>query len=152
MFHIIDDNGFIREIMFEILKDFGHQAIAFACPKAYIEFVKQSDYKKPVAIFTDVSMPLMNGYEMINIVSGLAAGSRFIVMTGESGFHSEYIDKSCMYLAKPFSPGTFKEVVDTLIACHRSIPSSHHRCSTVDDRKEFPLTDWSCPNICTECS
>lgn len=28
MFHIIDDNGFIREIMFEILKDFGHQAIA----------------------------------------------------------------------------------------------------------------------------
>lgn len=152
VFHIIDDNSFVRELVSDLIIDLGYKTKVFSCPKDYIDFVSSPDYEKPVGIFTDITMPLMNGYEMINIVSNLVSNLKFVVMTGEPEIHSKYIAKSCMYLGKPFSPESIEKVVEKLITCHNSEPSCKIGCSKHDDRKNFPLTDWTCPNRRKECS
>jgi FixJ family two-component response regulator len=111
LFHVVDDNSFIREFLGELLKDLGFETMDFECPQKYINFVNSDDYKRPTAIFTDVTMPIMNGYEMINIVAELIAGIKFVVMTGEPHIRSEYIAKSCMYIGKPFAPQIITGVV-----------------------------------------
>lgn len=146
MFHIVDDNSFIREFLGELLKDLGFETMDFECPQKYINFVNSDDYKRPTAIFTDVTMPIMNGYEMINIVAELIAGIKFVVMTGEPHIRSEYIAKSCMYIGKPFAPQIITGVVAKLVDCHHSGPSCQSWCNKMDDHKLFPLHECTCPH------
>ena len=150
MFHVVDDEDFVREVVVEMLNEHGYDARSFACPKDYIDFVDSSDFKNPIAVFTDVSMPAMSGYEMINIVSKLKQGLKFVVMTGEPEIQSEYMNKACMYLGKPFSWESFVGVVDSMIRCHAFEPASDHGC-TNDQREMFHIEDWSCPHKCNDC-
>ena len=56
-------------------------------------------------------MPEMSGYEMINAVSNLTSGLKYVVMTGDPGIQSEYSEKACMYLCKPLDPEKLYKVL-----------------------------------------
>ena len=152
MFHIIDDQAYIHEFVSEMLSDLGHESLTFLCPQEYIDFVSGPDFKKPVGVFSDINMPVMNGYEMMKVINGLVPGMRFVVMTGEFGIRSEYAALSCMFLAKPFSHEKVINIVDSLIRCHVFSPGDENRCDQVDDRKKIQIENWSCPNSCDHCS
>lgn len=150
MFHIVDDAEFVSEVTAEIIKDHGYKAICFRRPDDYISFVNSSDFLNPVAIFTEMSMPVMNGYKMMNIVSELKPDSRFVIMTGEPKIRSEYIGKACMYLNKPVHPDKLIQVIDTLVRCHTFSPTDGHECTALDNRKILPIENWSCPLRCND--
>lgn len=115
MFHIIDDAGFICELVAGIIEELGHETMSFSCSEDYISFVKTPDFRNPIAVFTDISMSGINGYEMINVVSELKPDLKFVVMTCEPKVRSEYIDKACMHVGKPFTLNDIIKVVDRLI-------------------------------------
>lgn len=154
MFHIVDDEEFISELVEEIIQDHGYDTMSFNCPEEYIGFVKSPEYKAPIAVFTDVTMPAMNGYEMLDVISQHAPDLKFAVMTGECEIRSEHIHKACMYLKKPFAPESLIKVLDSLIRCHASSPSDDHGCTSanVDNRKMFPIENWSCPHTGGDCA
>jgi len=152
MFHVIDDADFVREFVVGVIKEHGYESISFSCPEEYIDFVNSPDYKNPIAVLTDVTMPKMSGYQMMDIVSKLKSDLKFIIMTGEPEIRSEFIDRACMYLGKPFSPESLIKVIDSLIRCHVFSPSDEHGCDSADHRNIFPIEEDSCPHRCNDCS
>jgi len=145
MFHIVDGEEFICDVMIDFLAEVDCKAIAFSSPTEYSHFVSSPGYKKPIAVFTDVQMPAMNGYEMINAVSKLAPDLKFVVISGAPEIRSEYMDKACMYLGKPFDLKTLIQVVENLMRCHVFSSADYHRCISIDNQKVFPLKNWACP-------
>jgi len=152
MFHVVDDTDFICEVVTAMLKHLGHDTMSFSCPKDYISLVNSPDFITPVAVFTDVEMPEMNGYEMMNAVSKLKPDLKFVVMTGEPKIRSEHVNMACMYLSKPFKSKDFIRVVDNLLRCDIHAPSDEYGCAGIDNREIFPITNWSCPHKCSDCS
>jgi len=152
MFHVIDDTDSIREVVKTMLERQGYETISFGCPKEYINFVGSPEFRDPVAAFTDVTMPEINGYELMDIVSRLKPELKFVIMTAEPEIRSEHTNRACMYLGKPFRMGDLIKVVESLIRCHVFSPADDHGCKNVDGRHLFPIENWSCPHGCKDCS
>jgi len=146
MFHIIDDANINCKIVTAMLKHQGYEAMSFGCPKDYISFVNNSDYKNPIAVFIDIVMPAMTGFEMMNVVSELKPDLRFVLMTSQPDTRSEHANKACMYLAKPITSRNLIKVVGTLIQCGAYSPAFDHKCTSADNRRIFPIKNWSCPH------
>lgn len=151
MFHVVDDEDYVRELVTAMLERQGYETMAFGSPTDYIHFVKSSDFSDPVGVFIDVKMPVMAGYELMNIVTKYRPGLKFVVMTAGPEISPEYATKACMYLGKPFRMDTLIKIADSLTRCHASAPSDSHGCANVDDRKMFPTENWSCPYMSDDC-
>ena len=152
MFHVVDDTDSIREAVKTMLERQGFETISFGHPKDYINFVCSPEFRDPVAVFTDVTMPDMNGYELMDIVSRLKPELKFVVMTAEPEIKSEHANRACMYLDKPFRMGDMIKVVESLVRCHAFSPADDHGCDNIDDRHLFPIKNWSCPHSCKDCA
>jgi len=152
MFHVVEDTECIRNLVEVIIQRHGFETMSFSCSEEYIDFVNSPGYSRPVAVFTDVSMPGKNGYEMMSIVSRLKSGLKFVVMTGEPGIRSEYMNLACMYLGKPFTLANVAEVLSSIFRCHAFSPEEENGCCDSDSRKIFKLDNWSCPHRCSDCS
>jgi len=152
MFHVVDDTDSVREVVTTMLERQGYETISFGHPKDYINFVDSPEFRDPVAVFTDVTMPEINGYELMDIVSRLKPELKFVIMTAEPEIRSEHANGACMYLGKPFRLDGLIKVVDSLIRCHAFSPADDHGCENVDDRQLFPIENWCCPHSCKDCS
>jgi len=147
MFHIIDDMPFIRDLMKNLLDRFGFSSLLFENAESYIDYVKSSDFSLPIAVFTDVMMDGMNGYEMIGILSDLRSDLKFVILTGECSIRSSQMEKACMFLSKPFRQDDFLKVISSLVRCNACSPSPNHGCKVNDDRRLFPIENWNCPHM-----
>jgi len=145
MFHIIDDTHFVCDLMEEVIRTHGYPALSFNHAEEYIEYVKSPRFKKPIAVFVDIIMPDMDGYDLISNVSKLIPDTRFVVMTSEPKIRSKHINDACMYLGKPLIPKHVIKVIDSLLRCQAFSPDQEHRCHCNDHRELFPTDNWSCP-------
>jgi len=151
MFHIIDDEKMLGDILVDMAEVFGYQATAFASPVQYIRYLKSDAYIKPVAIITDIRMPEINGYELIKYVAQVHPDMNFVVMSGQTNnIEHSHSDKACMYLRKPFGMHIFKEMLDKLTKCARDGASADICCARFDDRNSFGVTDCTCPKQCNQ--
>lgn len=114
IFHIIDDQPTICEYISELLKSLGHETRLFYSPVEYLDFLKSSEYVSPAAVFSDLSMPLMGGYEMIKRVQSAYPDQRFVIMSGKPNVRDEYENSSFMFLNKPFGIKQFEVVLMAL--------------------------------------
>ncbi|ATX81268.1 Response regulator receiver domain-containing protein [Mariprofundus ferrinatatus] len=146
MFHIVDDQPYLGEILAEIIESFGYSARAFACPQAYVDHVQSEAFQMPLGTITDIDMPIMNGYEMMEKVHHFKPEMKFIVATGESAIRHEYQSKACMYLTKPYCPESIKKILNNLSKCVQFGASKDIGCAHCDDRNSFGLKSWSCPH------
>jgi len=154
VFHIIgchaDARSFINDSSYisESLDELGFETMLFNNPREYIGYVNNSRFEKPLAALINVSMPMVNGYEMLSHISTLLPNTKLVVVSREPETESEYIDLACMYLKIPFAPGTLTEIVSSLIRCHVFPLSEGRECASIDDRQLFPLNNWKCPHSC----
>lgn len=115
LFHIVDDQPIICAYVSELLKEVGHESQFFLSPVEYLEYLKSNRYMKPAAIFTDISMPSMGGYEMIRRVQIDYPDQRFIIVSGKPEIRSEFRDREeWLFLNKPFDRKSLYSVVDML--------------------------------------
>ncbi|MES0372584.1 MAG: response regulator [Mariprofundaceae bacterium] len=114
IFHVIDDQLIICEYISELLESFGHEALVFNSPIEYLKFLKDEGYASPAAVISDLSMPLMGGYEMIKRVQMKYPDQRFIIISGKPNLQDEYKNSSFIFLNKPFGIKQFEAVLVSL--------------------------------------
>jgi len=148
MFHIIDDEKVLAEMIAEILESIGFQVMAFSNPLTYLDYVNSASFTEPLAIFTDMKMPQMGGYRLIHEVRKRFPKQKFVVISGERGSEKPIGKAACHFITKPFQP---QFLIDTARAIQQ--------CSMYHPTTEFlddPVTEtgadsWQCPLDCREC-
>lgn len=115
LFHIVDDQPIICAYVSELLKEVGHETQMFLSPVDYLEYLNGGRYVKPAAVFTDISMPSMGGYEMIRRVQMDYPNQRFVIISGKPEIRSEFHDREeWLFLSKPFDGKSLYRVVEML--------------------------------------
>ncbi len=106
---IIDDESNIGSIMSEILSRHGHQVCVFDSGKAAIEAFKEGSYN---LLITDLGLPGISGWEVINIVRQIDPDVVTGVMTGWDVSEEEAKQKGVDFLInKPFDATQLVQVV-----------------------------------------
>ena len=117
MFHIIDDEVVLSALMVELLESAGYQAVDYSDPLEYLKFVDSNHYFPPLAIITDVRMPKMGGYELIDRVRERYPQQRVIVVSGDDIGDEARNREVCHFLTKPVSPDTLFALADAITKC-----------------------------------
>lgn len=102
MFHIVEDTECLRELLAEIIESFGRSTMTFSGSLEYIEYARSNAYRKPSAVITDIRMPHMSGYKMMDEVKSIHPDVNFVVISGEHKVDHGYKDQVSMYIFKPF--------------------------------------------------
>jgi len=122
MFHIIDDEPMLRELLDAIIDDAGFSSRSFESGEAYLRFLHSPDFEKPTAILSDVSMPGMTGYDLAFEIRKVYPLQKVVLITGNvNDEHVQQVDKYlCYTLAKPFDPETIIDLLISLNACEEA--------------------------------
>ncbi len=150
-FHIIDDETTICELLSELISELGFKARGFTCPAEYLEYRKSPDYQPPLAIFTDVRMPKMTGFDMIEEIRREHPEQKFVVLSGFSVGEEALSRNVCQFIDKPFQPETIEQVVTSLANCDKrvSLPDFINSCK--QNITEELQDMWHCPLDCSDC-
>jgi len=141
-FHVIDDEQYICDLMVAMFSVLDHSATAFNSPDQYLKHVHSAEFEAPVAVITDVDMPGMNGYEMMERVRRDYPNQKFIVITGSPDISHPIIYDACMFFRKPIRMETLKKAIEAITRCH-SNGRDCNICSDLEDVNQFPV-DWKC--------
>ncbi len=120
MFHIIDDEKHIGEMISNIMSYLGYRSKIFLCPSEYIHYTNQAEYKSPVAIFSDVRMPKMSGFEMMDTVLKTKPNLKFVMMSGYSLERKKKCNQPHHFLYKPFEVSCLIEILESLMKEHET--------------------------------
>jgi len=104
MFHIIDDEALLCELAVEIILAAGFEAVSYTSPIEYLHYVDSNDYVEPDAIFTDIQMPEMNGYEFIDKIRCKFPDMKIVVVSGYYSATAALKHHVWRYLPKPYFP------------------------------------------------
>ena len=147
MFHVIDDQKYIAEMIGRLMGSLGYESSVFTSPEAYLEYVESPDFKQPKGTITDIDMPNINGYEMMMRASRLRSNLRFTVMTGEPYIEHEFKHKACMYLTKPFRLPRLRLMAERMSVCAQGVVAAgDDSCTRCDNRMVFGISGWECPH------
>ncbi len=129
-----------------IFKSLNCRARLFSGPEEYLEYLANPAYQAPkLAIFSDVSMPAMSGYELMEMVRRTHPHQRFVISTGSPEILNEYAS-ACFYLTKPISLEKIEKVIGGLMQCHENgAQPAIIGCESIDDREVFCVSAWKCP-------
>ena len=118
---IVDDESFVRAIVEEILTSGGHtvlQAISGA------EAVKMCEERSFDLVITDLSMPLMDGFDLISALRRLQSDLAILAI---SGIYTGDLLKAVKLLGakaileKPFEPDELLATVDKILGKQQEI-------------------------------
>ena len=124
MFHVIDDNKELCKLTVEILKDYGFNALGFVDAVEYLRLLDGGHIEPPIAIFTDIIMPDLDGHQLIKQVRNKLPKQKIVAI---SGFDSESnITKqvTCNFVLKPFRPSDLISIAEALVKCDQEGTSS----------------------------
>lgn len=119
MFHVIDDEEMLRELLEVIITDAGYDVRCFNSGEAYIEFLKSPEFEEPIAVLSDVSMPGISGYDLVLKIRKTYPLQKIILVTGyaDDAHHERASNQLCYTLDKPFKPEKLITLLASLAAC-----------------------------------
>src|SRR5438093_1794030 len=112
---IVDDEGFVRAIVEEILTSKGHTVLQAISGK---EAVKMCEGRAFDLVITDLSMPLMDGFDLISTLRRLHSDLPILAI---SGIYTGDLLKAVKLLGakailqKPFEPDELLAAVDKIL-------------------------------------
>lgn len=121
LFHHVDDDKTISEVFSEIMALFGHEVTSFANGLEYIAYMDSAEYHCPVAIFTDLDMPVMDGYEMIEQTLNRYPNRLIVVLSGLEDRKRLNQFNIFKHLEKPFHFHALEQLAASLSAKNRSL-------------------------------
>jgi len=123
MFHVIDDEAMLREVTSAILIDCGYDVLCFESGNQYLEYLNSPNFIEPTAVLSDVTMPGINGYDLVLEIRKILPFQKIILITGnpDSEHHKKAAQQICytLKLNKPFNPEKFIAIVDSVSSCHQ---------------------------------
>lgn len=124
----------------------GHSAVTFSNPSEYITYAESSAYEAPVAIFTDVQMPGLSGYQLIDKIRRIFPQQKFITLSGFDETLQDGHRYACMHIHKPFNPNALERIIALLIKCDAAGWSeTGETCKQLYNREQCIDGTWRCP-------
>jgi len=145
MIHIVDDDELVLLTLVELSKSFGFQTQRFRDPQDYLVFAQSDTYEKPTAVFCDVMMPGLNGFELMHKVHAIQPQARFVMISGRDQPENPYSREACIYLMKPIRFEKLEKTFQHLRTCNECGPNTALVNAWPDDRERFEITERSCP-------
>jgi len=125
VFHIIDDEEILCELATELISSAGFEASSYTNPVDYLNYVNSNDYVVPDAIFTDIQMPSMNGYELIDKIRSKFPDMKIVVVSGYYSATAAHRHNVWQYLPKPYMPEQIIAIATEIVQyCHEGEASS----------------------------
>jgi len=115
---VIDDDPSIRNILYDILREDGHEVSLAENGNRGIELINQIPFD---LVITDLIMPEKEGVETIIEIRNSSPGLSIIAVSGGGRICSQdYLSLAGklgadMTMSKPFTPGQIKSAVDELL-------------------------------------
>ncbi|MDX8396851.1 MAG: response regulator [Mariprofundaceae bacterium] len=127
MFHYVDDETIIRDLLEAFISDAEYESIGFESAEAYIDYLNSPNFVNPTAVISDVTMPGMNGYELALRIREKYPFQKIILVTGnaDDAHHGHAASQLCYTLDKPFKPESFIALLNILEACENA-----HKCGS----------------------
>ena len=110
----VDDETPIREMGKMFMQRLGHFADFASSGREAIEILKKNQYN---LLITDVGMPKMNGWQLVEAINGLYPEMKVVVVSGWglNGFSEEVENHRVSYVInKPMSMKKLKEVIEKM--------------------------------------
>lgn len=110
---IVDDSLSVRKVQERMLTELGCHAVTAADGLYALERLREQDFD---LIFTDLEMPRLNGYELINDLRGNPAWANLPIVVISSRGADKYITKAMnlgasTFLSKPFTQDQLQQVL-----------------------------------------
>lgn len=97
---IIDDESFAREEMEAILRETGEFDVVGSCANAF-DALKAINKLRPDVVFLDIEMPVINGFELLNMVTQEIMPHVVFVTAFDQYSLKAFEEKTVDYLLKP---------------------------------------------------
>lgn len=115
---LVDDERIIREGIASLIDWNGLGLVLSGTAQNGIEAIKMIDEDQPDIVITDMKMPVLDGTQLIRLVSGKYPDIKFIILSGYGEFNlantsMKYGVKH--YLLKPCNENSIKEVLKEVI-------------------------------------
>ena len=119
MIHIIDDEATLRKLISELLSISNFQSRTFPSGEHYLAYMNSPDYSPPLVVLSDVTMPGIDGYALVQKIRERLPLQKIILVTGNAcdEQHKRAARQLCYSLDKPFSPDHLLELIDAIHHC-----------------------------------
>ncbi len=112
----------LLEIFEALITSMDIKVETFSCPMAYLEYMNSANYVEPAAVFTEIMMPGMSGYQLIEKIREQYPEQRFVtISTYDEGLANAH-KAACMHIRKPIHAKILKDVIDVLLRCKYGEP------------------------------
>lgn len=144
MFHVVDDDIIILELLKEIIVSADYDVLCFESGEHYLNHLNSAEYQNPIAVLSDVNMPGITGHAMALQVRHQHPRQKIVFITGKPDVtHHRFSTKlQCYTMDKPFHPERLIALLKVLSACEQSCSaqaasddntssessSYHHQC------------------------
>jgi len=118
---IVDDEMHAREEMSALLEESGMVEVVGSCGNA-IEALKLINRLKPNVLFLDIQMPVMDGFELLNMISPENMPHVVFVTAYDQYTLKAFEEKTLDYLLKPVEVG---RLAKTLTKLQRTLGETH---------------------------
>ncbi|MFQ5519444.1 MAG: response regulator, partial [Mariprofundus sp.] len=121
MFHVVDDELLIRELLKSMITGAGYGVRCFDSALSYLEHTDTSGFRPPTALITDYKMPEMNGYELMCEVRKRFPFMRVVLVSGavSPSDLTDMTEMVCYGMSKPFRVHKLVGMLDALHACEQ---------------------------------
>jgi len=118
MFHVIDDVKELVEVLQAIISGAGYAVLCFTSGERYLEYLNSPEFKKPIAVLSDVDMPGVNGHQLALEVRKKFHTLKIVFLTGKADHeHHEFAaSNACDTLEKPYHPEELITLIHSLAA------------------------------------
>ncbi len=118
---VVDDDQVVRSFLCDALETIGHHVIGVA--EDGIEALSLYEKNRPDLIFMDIDMPIMDGFDIIDIVRRIDPNAKIVVITGtERNIDEAHRAGALGLLRKPFRLEDIELLLSQIQAAFRVNP------------------------------
>ena len=124
---VVDDEDFVRQLLRDILGSLGHQVVEAEDAFKALELFETQPFD---AVFTDVSMPGMSGWELARLIRELNSEVPLAILSGWGeaiSLDEQEAAKVNWIVAKPFLLERIMEIIEEVSAHHLQTPRTNPR-------------------------
>lgn len=121
MFHVIEPDLGLRNLLKLVLESRGYPVSAFRTPDAYIDYLHSADFITPVAILSACLMPGRNCFELAEIVREKVPDQKLLIISSSiPGSREDDLRRHAYYrLCKPFRMGSLFSLIEAFRLCEK---------------------------------
>lgn len=131
MFHIIDDEPELLDILLELIERAGFKAMQFNSAEAYLEYFDSLAFITPTGIISDYQMGELTGVELIEKIRAKIPLLKAVIISGMSDPEQSILTNKCLchFLPKPYQFDKIFTLLNTLDKCERDPSPLSHKYS-----------------------